>query len=241
MSKWDVAREADIAKNVDVADRAFAMLICARVFVLKCLLKNLPINSDATVARRRWVLAQVLPPSLKYDKDDLFTVVVKSLRSAGAMDMLNLARTTLRDIFGDEQPDLFAVVDEAQVAAEYLKDSFRSISTGTDMRPVLHAFYAFLWKSGIFKGVILAGTGLSMKMVKKALSSQVAKYMGARQQSIVSVELGRFTKNGTSHVDYIRKYSSLSDGSFSDQGLVERILFWFSGRWDSFEPCDSYH
>jgi hypothetical protein len=228
MSRRDGTGEADITKNVAVADRAFAMLICARVFVLKHLLKNLPINTDATEARRRWVLAQVLPPSLQYDKDDLFTVVVRSLRSADTTDMLKLARTMLRGM-AHIVGGLFAVVDEAQVAAVYLKDSFRSLTTGTDMRPVLHAFYGFLWKSGIFQGVILAGTGLSMKMVKNALSSQVAKYTGSREP-IVSVELGRFTKDDTSHVDYIRKYSSLSGGSFSDQRLVERILYWLSGR-----------
>jgi hypothetical protein len=54
------------------------------------------------------------------------------------------------------------VVDEAQVAAVYLNDSFHSFTTGTDMHPVLRAFYGFLWKTGIFQGVILAGTGLSM-------------------------------------------------------------------------------
>jgi hypothetical protein len=33
-------------------------------------------------------------------------------------------------------------------------------------------------------------------------------------------------------IDYIRKYSSLSDGSFSraDQRLVERMLYWLSGQ-----------
>ena len=47
---WDRTCEADITKNVDVANRASAMLICARVFVLKYLLKNLPVNTDAMVA-----------------------------------------------------------------------------------------------------------------------------------------------------------------------------------------------
>jgi hypothetical protein len=155
MSKWDGTREAGITKNIDVADRAFAMLICARVFVLKYLLKNLPINTDATVPRRRWVLAQVLPPSLQYDKDDLFTVVVNSLRSAGTTDMLHLARTMLREmehIVGNEQRKFFAVVDEAQVAAVYLEDSFRSFTTGTDMRPFCMRSIGFFGKLGSFRG-----------------------------------------------------------------------------------------
>jgi hypothetical protein len=237
MSKGDKGTDtcdADITKNVEVADRAFAMLICARVFVPKHLLKNLPINTDTMVARRRWVLVQVVPPFLRYHKDDLFSIIVNSLRAAGAADMLNLAGATLQEmahIVGKEELMLFAVIDEAQVAAVYLNDFFHSLTTDTDMRPVLHAFYGFLWNTRIFQGVILAGTGLSMEMVMDGLSSQAAKYMGARQEPIVSVELGRFTNDGTSHVDYIRKYISLSDGSVSDQRLVERILYWFSGRW----------
>ena len=55
MSQWDESigtGEADIAKNVKVAHHAFAMLICARVFVLSHLLKKLPIGTDVMVARQ---------------------------------------------------------------------------------------------------------------------------------------------------------------------------------------------
>jgi hypothetical protein len=52
MSQWDESSKADITKNVKMANRAFAMLICAGVFVLSHLLKKLPIGTDAMVARR---------------------------------------------------------------------------------------------------------------------------------------------------------------------------------------------
>ena len=232
--------EICIAKNVDVANRAFAMLLCARVFVLRHLLKNLPIGVDAMVARQRWVLVQVLPPYIPFC-GDIFSHVVKSLRPAQTAPMLDLARSMLReltDIVGDEifpSERLFSVVDEAQVAAEYLKDSFRSFTTGRDMRPVLHAFYSFLWRTEIFRGVVLAGTGLSMKMVQTAVSSHAAKHLALRQDPIVFVEVGRFTKDGTGHEDYIRKYLLLSD-NISDQRLLQRILYWFSGRWVQLRP-----
>ena len=51
--------------------------------------------------------------------------------------------------------------------------------------------------------VIFAGTGLSMEMVNKTVSSQAAKSMGSHTYPIVSVDFGRFTKDGTSHVDSI--------------------------------------
>ncbi len=141
--------------------------------------------------------------------------------------MLHLARTMLQGM--ERIKRLFAVVDEAQVAAMYLSDYFRSFTTGTDMRPVLHAFHKFLLRTRIFRGVILAGTGLSMEMVKpKTILCGAARSTGTRKYLAVSVELGRFTKDGTSHVDYIRKYRS--PRSISDRRLEDRILYWFSGR-----------
>ncbi|KIL64994.1 hypothetical protein M378DRAFT_105538 [Amanita muscaria Koide BX008] len=233
MSKWDGDKNGqnnikNNTKNVDVANRAFAMLICARVFVLKHLLEHLTLDTEDMIARRRWILAQVMPPFPKFqDDDDMFTTIITSLRGAEEKDMLRLAGTMLRGM-ARIRGLLFAVVDEVQVAAEYLSDYFRSFTTGTDMRPVLDAFHTFLWRTRIFRGVILAGTGLS-EMVKNVLLSQAAKSMGSRKYPTVSVELGRFTKDGTSHVDYIRKYLSLR--SISDRRLEDRILYWFSGRY----------
>jgi hypothetical protein len=93
------------------------------------------IGTDAMVARRRWVLVQALPPSLRYP-DDIFAVVLKSLRSADTEVMLSLADSMLYEItqiVGKENlpnETLFVVVDEVQVAAEYLKKSFRSFTQG---------------------------------------------------------------------------------------------------------------
>jgi len=63
MSGWDETTEeivstTDPDKNVNVAGRAFEMLICARLFVLKHLLEiqKLPPGTDGRTARRRWVL-----------------------------------------------------------------------------------------------------------------------------------------------------------------------------------------
>ena len=126
---------------------------------------------------------------------------------------------------------LFAVINEAQVAAVYLKDSFRSFTTGIDMHPVLHAFYRFLLKTHIFEGFILAGTGLSIKMVKEAVLSSIAKNMGSPQEPTIFIELGKFMKDGPSQFDYICKYIPYSGGSISNQQLVERIFYWLSGQW----------
>ena len=150
----------DISKNADAADRAFAMLLRARVSVLKQLLEQLPADTSATAARRRWVLAQVLPPRLDMDEDDLFVKVLRALRHADINIMLEIVRSTLRaltnqklELFpqGSATP-LFVVIDEAQVAAVYLKDFFRSTS-GTDLGPILRQMYRFFNTSRIFTGL----------------------------------------------------------------------------------------
>lgn len=182
MSNWDGGSdmgEANSTKNVEVANRAFQMLICARIFVLKELIKKLPKGTDPMVARRRWVLVQALPPSLS-PEGEIFNVVITSLRAADTMIMRTLICSMLSEIKNiagktifPNKP-LFTVVDEVQVAAQYLEISFRSSTTGTDMRPVLHAFHRFLWDTDLVRGVILSGTGLSMNTVRTAVSSKSA-------------------------------------------------------------------
>ena len=142
MSQWDKSIGTGKANTTNVAHRAFSMLICARVFVLRHLLKNLPSGTDAMVARRRWV--QVLPPFVEpFYSSDIFAVVLQSLRSANTEVMLKLARSMfclMPQIVEEEIFPLkkfFAVVD--QVAAEYLKESFCSFNTELDNRPALHA------------------------------------------------------------------------------------------------------
>lgn len=162
MSAWDAMNgtgEANVTKNAEVANRAFTMLICARLFVLSCIMKNLSTGTDPMVARRRWVLVQALPPFLRRS-GDVFAIVVDSLRAADTGVMRTLISSMLDEIwstvgtaiFPINSKPLFAVVDEVQVSAEYLKGSFRSSTPEIDVRPVLHAFRGFLWD---LEGVIL--------------------------------------------------------------------------------------
>jgi len=237
-NNWDGASGSDPnnTKSVNVANHTFMMLICARIFVLKQLLQNLPSGANGTQARKRWVLIQALPP-FNNAQDDIFSAVLRSLWAADTSSMHlhivtmleEIRRTVGNDIFPKGR--FFTVVDEAQVAAEYLTNSFRSFTTGIDKHPVLHAFHRFLSTIPYIHGVILAGTGLSKKMVQTALSSRAALYIHERPKPIVFIEVGRFTKDGRAHEDYIRKYLSLSSKSTSDQRLVDQILHWFSGRW----------
>ena len=53
MSTWDRGKsDKDILNNNFIANRVFAMLLCARVFVFKQLLDHIPAQTDVTIARR---------------------------------------------------------------------------------------------------------------------------------------------------------------------------------------------
>ncbi|KAF8498457.1 hypothetical protein BU17DRAFT_72319 [Hysterangium stoloniferum] len=235
LSTWDTGGSDGLQKNARAADRVFAMLLCARFFILKQFVQHIPVKTDATLARRRWVLAQVLPPISKFHGDDLFVTVLRTLQHVDTQTMRGIIASILmeltterEDMFpdGDDTP-LFVVIDEAQVAADNLKEYFRS-NTRTDMRPILREMYRFFLSTTIFTGFILSGTGLSMQMVKEAVGSTSAKNEPGRG-SLVFTDIGRFTKDDSSQLDYIRRYLTLSD-NYSDRRLLERMVYWFSGR-----------
>ncbi|KAF8512021.1 hypothetical protein BU17DRAFT_96670 [Hysterangium stoloniferum] len=127
----------------DVAtDRVSAMLLCSRIFILKQFVQHIPVNTDATLAWRRWVLAQVLPPHLDFWGDNLFIRVLRALQPADMQIMRDIIASTLselktkrKDLFPDgRDTSLFVVIDEVQVAVDHLKEY---TNTGTDMHPIL--------------------------------------------------------------------------------------------------------
>ncbi|KAF8500012.1 hypothetical protein BU17DRAFT_59107 [Hysterangium stoloniferum] len=233
LSTWHTG---EIDENATAAHRVFAMLLCARVLILKQFVQHVPVNTRATLARRRWVLAQVLPPSLNFQDEDLFLKVLWTLWSADPQIMRSIITSTLNELTTNRNDlfpkgswtRLFVVIDEAQVAADNMKEYFRS-ETGTDMRPILREMYKFLLSTKLFRGFILSGTGLSMKMVKDAVGSVSAKN-AAGSGTRVFTDIGHFTKDDSSQLDYIRRYLTLSNNN-SDRRLLERMVYWFSGRY----------
>ncbi|KAM6500713.1 hypothetical protein JOM56_003727 [Amanita muscaria] len=232
MSDWRTS-SSDLSNNDSVAHRAFTMLLCARVFILKQLVQHFPDNTKITDARLRWVLAQVLPPRFRLEDEDLFVKVLQVIRGAETGPMLDIIRDSLSNII-TKRPDLFpnapliVVIDEAQMAAEYL-NFFRSAS-GTERRPILREMVHFFHSSPIFKRIILSGTGLSMEMVKAAVGSLSAKQVPDESQGLFT-NVGCFTREGSSQEAYIRRYLTLSDNDISDKRLLERMKYWFSGRY----------
>lgn len=234
MSSWRTD-PPHLSNNGVAAHRTFAMLLCARVSILGQLVQRFPAKTNVTDARRRWVLAQVMPPCLE-ESEDLFVTVLRTLRNTDTDIMVCMVEDLLRDIRnkrtdlfpeGRKTP-LFAVIDEAQVAADYLR--FFPSTSGNERRPILREMVGFFQSSRIFNKIILSGTGLSMEMVKHATGSLSAKAAPNLVQRVFS-NVGCFTREDTSQEAYIRRYLTLSDNDISDKRLLERMKFWFSGRY----------
>ncbi|KAK2463898.1 hypothetical protein APHAL10511_004070 [Amanita phalloides] len=195
-------------RNISAAHHAFTQLLCARIFILKNLLENIPSGTAAAVARRRWVFLQFSPP--RVGGADIFVAVLRAIRGATPEVLMNIVRDTLAhlantklDLFPSAK-GLFSVVD-----ADHLKH-YSPSADGASQRPVLREIIIFLHDSNIFQGVIFSGTGLPIPVVERALSSSSMKR-----------GVGR-------HVRYI----ALSDDA-SDERLLQRMQYWLSGCYRS--------
>jgi len=148
--------------------------------------------------------------------------------------MLQIINSTLRALTAQRQDlfdiPLFVVIDEAQVAADGLTEFFRSASWPV-LRPILREMYRFFQASPIVAGITISGTGLSMKIVQNAVGSFSPKRLDKSMQSRVFTNIGHFTGDDSSQVAYIRRYLTLSDSNNSVRRLLERMMYWFSGRY----------
>ena len=238
-STWDETG-CNIQQNASATDRVFAMFLCARLFVLKRLLDLVPLQTDVKAvkaARRRWVLLQIFPPCLR-SSDDVFVEILRSIRSADIDIMQDFIRTTINDLFvkkdilseegkNSMKAPLFLVIDEAHEAYQF-NGRFRSDTTG-DYRPILHQIFKYFQGISIFRGIIVVGTGLSAGMVTRTIRSVSAGTTGRLEEPVVFSDVGAFTRTGSSQDAYVRQYLTLLD-NLSDQRLMERIQYWFCGR-----------
>jgi len=141
------------------------MLSCARIFLLKQLVQHLPVGVDATVARRRWVLAQVLPPCLTLDKEDLFVKVLRRLQHAETNIIYETIYAMLRAVIASREDllprrlPLYVVIDDAHLAADCVCD-----------------MYKFFKESGTVDGITISGTGLPMEIMKYDDDHHVSPY-----------------------------------------------------------------
>jgi hypothetical protein len=236
ISSWH-SPDDTITQNTEAA-RVFAILLCTRVFILKKLLEHIPPNADVMEARRRWVFLQVLPPRHNNNLDnDIFAHILLSLRCADTAIMQRLCRKMLTELTNNRKDlfpvmstePLFLVIDEAQVPADQFKQSICSHVMDIGLRPIVYQMYRFFQDSNIFRGIILAGTALSVVSVSADFGSHSAKGMGKSQVPHLFTDTGLFRADHSQEI-YIRQYLDLSEKTISNQRLVDRMQHWFFGR-----------
>jgi hypothetical protein len=239
MSRWsqEVRNADDLQTNAQIAARAFAMLLLARAYLFKLFLELMPDGTDVFDARRRWIYLQVMPPSVKHEKMDMFAKVVTCLRYATENDMVILSGSIVTRLIRNKPElflcdDIFLTVDEAQAGSEMQAGRFPCTAMPADLevtRSSLHEFYRFCLDTKMFQGFILSGTGLSRDIVQKAVHSGAAKYMGEQYTSSVFTHTGSFL-DWQVHHSYIYRYLFLDEEVESDRRLLQRMKHWLAGR-----------
>lgn len=129
MGTWNADSDTIKRNAAAAADRVFAMILCARIFILNQLLNHTPSETDVRAVRKRWVLLQIMPAHRRFH-DDIFVEVLRSLRYADTDTMRELFQDTVsqftsnrKDLFPVEDLSggpFFLVIDEAQVTANQL-------------------------------------------------------------------------------------------------------------------------
>lgn len=118
----------------------------------------MPCDTTAAVARQRWVLAQISPP-LDRAGSDIFVEVLRAIRGGGETNILEeIVSNTPGELDFPHSMRLFAVIDEAQVAAQGekgLEDHFRS-EREANSPPILREIIRYFDGPAMFSGVIIA-------------------------------------------------------------------------------------
>jgi hypothetical protein len=232
MSGWNANGEIE-DENARLADCVFSMLLLERIYVLSHFLDAISAHESQDNALRRWVFLQIMPPFI--GREDIFTLILRSIRHGDGDSMLQLARELLEtcrkhQLFGSAL--LYCAVDEAQEGLNFHKKMFRS-SSGAHRRPALYALYRFYDQIRFFDGYIFAGTGLSMSKLELITSSVVAKRVEGLRDPVVFTDTVHFTKevSTVAHHNYISRYLKVTSDDQQSSRLMERILYWFRGRY----------
>jgi hypothetical protein len=93
ISIWNKEGLRRLDDNLQIAEHVFAMVLCARVFVLRELVDRIPLSTNATTARRRWVLLQAAPPSF-HPGGDIFVQLLRSIRGGETETMPQFISST---------------------------------------------------------------------------------------------------------------------------------------------------
>jgi hypothetical protein len=177
--------------NEGAADRVFARLLLARVFVFEQFLLSLPPQETVFNARRRWVLLQILPPSTP-GGHDIFTTILSALHDPFEMqDLSNDIFARCQDRWNsfpesESNSQIFTVIDDTQHIANTCVGMFNF-----ETRPLLHPLYRFLNSTHWFRGFVFAGTESSSAVVHEWIGSAKPSTVRQAHTKVIS-DMPRF-------------------------------------------------
>ncbi len=176
MSSWDKCNEGP-DDPVNVARRAFEMLICAWLFVFKHLLTKLSLTQMGRQPDGGGSLFKPCRPPFDIPvTSSPLSLQVSVVQRAGTWATLPSPcyRRYDEDIRRNDFPPKPAALrcDRRSLSSCRV---YERIFLFQDHRT--NPFYRFLWDSDLFKGIILAGTGLSMRMVRNVVFSRSAQLL----------------------------------------------------------------
>ncbi|KAG6823046.1 hypothetical protein H0H92_011590, partial [Tricholoma furcatifolium] len=255
LPRKDSSREA-VLENERCAQRCFMAVLTARVLVFQCLLAAFEACGKKTkldVLRKIWLFTQVdLRILERPGYFDLFSestllcyMPAYNTIDRYASDMLRACNVFLKSLTpGCRYLPFFAVVDEAQTAAEAFPYAFRGTpdshevdENGGEFRNEVPRRLALrqllcLWEEMLH--LIVTGTSLNLKYITESVSSSIAK------DSARAIKV-QDTGSHVNKEDQINRYLEyyLPPGHLNTptgKELLQRARYWLVGRQVLFRP-----
>jgi hypothetical protein len=186
--------------------------------------------------KHSWLLLQLKPRTF-FDDTDVFHNLAQDIGRGSDLkddDKRSAALVALREQVAEaltgvrkllDEKRLSCVIDEAQGTADMHTTCFRSGTNPNQPRPVIRSLFDTF---SIMGDIIISGTGLSIRTLKSALSSVVAKDGG---QTITVTSVGAFDCEAD-HRAYLNRYLPRNFlNTSSGKCLLRRVAFWLHGRY----------
>jgi hypothetical protein len=216
-----------LEQNNSMVRQLIWRIIAARLFVFRMFLEAINMPPDSVDKYRdHWVHWQLQP--LAVNGVDPFHTVASMLQTASADDLTAMIATLIGRLQGmcSLRP-LYIVIDECQAAGRLYSHAFKSTTNPQEYRPLLTPVMSSIHFLNICSTVV-AGTGLSMKIVERALESPVAKF----HRVPITIKLFGAFDSEQAQRDYLLSYLPPNyTKTSSGRELFKRAWAWLRGRY----------
>ncbi|KAJ6572178.1 hypothetical protein B0H19DRAFT_1256079 [Mycena capillaripes] len=222
-----------LRQNRAIAAKRFSEILLARLIIFQLFIQIVKDRTDAAELRRLWVLIQIYPKRLGFaGGSDFFDRLTKTLFNSPhdwLRDQVEARFDEVRSWCNKkyEAAPFFLVLDEAHLRHF---SAFRSEKNHLVHRPILREIVR-AWVISFFRSLglwmIIAGTGIDIKVIDRILASAVLKPAGHRLRANV----GGFT-SVAGHLTFMEQYMPPRIlKTPSGRALLERMTYWLRGRY----------